>query len=154
LRGPIALPPILASFISDLGACGEADPDILWRREFGVGIRRLTKYKQGEYGESPTQGADQEQGEANLKKTELIEAIAEKTDAPKSQAQKHLDAFEEVVTDTLKGGDEVQITGFGKFYVREQKARDGRNPQTGEKMRIPAQKVPTFSAGNSLKDSI
>jgi nucleoid DNA-binding protein len=114
------------------------------------------KYKQGEDGESPAQGADQEQegGGANLKKTELIEAIAEKTDMPKSQAQKYFDALEEVVTDTLKGGDEVQITGFGKFYVREQKARDGRNPQTGEKLRIPAQKVPTFSAGNSLKEAV
>jgi DNA-binding protein HU-beta len=113
------------------------------------------KYKQGEEGDSPAQGADQEdEGGANLKKTELIEAIAEKTDVPKSQAQKYFDAFEEVVTDTLKGGDEVQVTGFGKFYVREQKARDGRNPQTGEKMRIPAQRVPTFSAGNSLKESV
>ena len=89
-----------------------------------------------------------------MKKTELIEAIAERADVPKSQAQKYFDAFEQAVTDTLKGGDEVQITGFGKFYVREQKARDGRNPQTGEKMRIPAGKVPTFSAGNSLKESI
>ena len=89
-----------------------------------------------------------------MKKTELIEAIAEKTDASKSQAQKYFEAFEEIVTDTLKGGEEVQITGFGKFYVREQKAREGRNPQTGEKMRIPAQKVPTFSAGNSLKESV
>jgi nucleoid DNA-binding protein len=58
-----------------------------------------------------------------LKKTELIEAIAERADVPKSQAQEYFDAFEEVVTDTLKGGKEVQITGFGKFYVREQKAR-------------------------------
>ena len=89
-----------------------------------------------------------------MKKTELIEAIAQKADVSKSQAQKYFDAFEQVVTDALKGGDEVQITGFGKFYVREQKARDGRNPQTGEKMRIPAQRVPTFSAGNSLKDSV
>ena len=89
-----------------------------------------------------------------MKKKELIEAIAERTDAPKSQAQKYFDAFDEVVTNTLKGGEEVQITGFGRFYVREQKARDGRNPQTGEKMRIPAQKVPTFSAGNSLKESV
>jgi len=89
-----------------------------------------------------------------LKKTELIEAIAQKVDVPKSQSHKYFDAFEQVVTDTLKGGDEVQITGFGKFYVREQKAREGRNPQTGEKMRIPAQKVPTFSAGNSLKESV
>jgi nucleoid DNA-binding protein len=58
------------------------------------------------------------------------------------------------VTDVLKSGDEVQITGFGKFYVREQKAREGRNPQTGEKIRIPAQKVPSFSAGNALKKSV
>jgi DNA-binding protein HU-beta len=58
------------------------------------------------------------------------------------------------VTNVLKSGDEVQITGFGKFYVREQKARDGRNPQTGEKMRISARKVPSFSAGNSLKESL
>ena len=89
-----------------------------------------------------------------MKKTELIEAIAEKADVPKSQAQTYFDAFEGIVTDALKGGEEVQITGFGKFYVRDQKARDGRNPQTGEKMRIPAQKVPTFSAGNSLKESV
>ncbi len=89
-----------------------------------------------------------------MNKTELIEKIAEKAAVPKSEAQKHFDAFEEVVTDVLKSGDEVQITGFGKFYVREQKARDGRNPQTGEKMRIPAQKVPSFSAGNSLKESV
>ena len=89
-----------------------------------------------------------------MNKTELIEKIAEKADVPKSEAQRHFDAFEEVVTDVLKSGDEVQITGFGKFYVREQKAREGRNPQTGEKMRIPAQKVPSFSAGNALKKSV
>jgi DNA-binding protein HU-beta len=89
-----------------------------------------------------------------VNKTELIEAIAKRADVPKSQAQKHFDAFEEVVSNVLKSGDEVQITGFGKFYVREQKARDGRNPQTGEKMRIPAQKIPSFSAGNSLKESV
>jgi nucleoid DNA-binding protein len=89
-----------------------------------------------------------------VNKTELIEAIAERADVPKSQAQKHFDAFEGVVTNVLKSGDEVQITGFGKFYAREQKARDGRNPQTGEKMRIPAQKVPSFSEGNSLKQSV
>jgi DNA-binding protein HU-beta len=89
-----------------------------------------------------------------VNKTELIEAIAERADVPKSQAQKQFDAFEGVVTNVLKSGDEVQITGFGKFYIREQKARDGRNPQTGEKMRISARKVPSFSAGNSLKESL
>ncbi len=68
-----------------------------------------------------------------MNKTELIETIAERAEVPKSQAQKHFDAFEEAVTNALKSGEEVQVTGFGKFYVREQKARDGRNPQTGEK---------------------
>jgi DNA-binding protein HU-beta len=89
-----------------------------------------------------------------MNKTELVERIAEETDAPKSEAQKYLEAFEEVVTSELKSGGEVQITGFGKFYVQERKAREGRNPQTGEKMKIAASKVPAFSAGNSLKESL
>jgi nucleoid DNA-binding protein len=89
-----------------------------------------------------------------MNKKELIERIAEEADAPKSEAQKHFEAFEQVVAEALKGGEEVQITGFGKFSVRERKAREGRNPQTGEKMRIAASKVPAFSAGNALKEAI
>jgi nucleoid DNA-binding protein len=89
-----------------------------------------------------------------MKKKELIERIAEKADVPKSEAHKHFEAFEEVVTETLKAGEEVQITGFGKFSVRERRAREGRNPQTGQKMKIAAQKVPSFSAGNALKEAI
>jgi DNA-binding protein HU-beta len=89
-----------------------------------------------------------------VKKKELIESIAEKADVPKSEAQKYFEAFEEVVTDALKAGEEVQITGFGKFSVKERKAREGRNPQTGQKMKIAAQKVPAFSAGNALKEDI
>jgi DNA-binding protein HU-beta len=73
-----------------------------------------------------------------VNKTELIQSIAERAEVPKSEAQKYFDAFEGVVTNALKSGEEVQITGFGKFYVREQKAREDRNPQTGKKMRIPA----------------
>ena len=89
-----------------------------------------------------------------MKKKELIERIAEKADVPKSEAQKYFEAFEEVVTEALKGGEEVQITGFGKFSVKEHKAREGRNPQTGQKMEIAAQKVPAFSAGNALKEAV
>jgi len=85
---------------------------------------------------------------------EFIERIAEKTDVPKGEAQRYFEAVEEVITSALKDDEEVQITGFGKFYVREQKAREGRNPQTGEKMKIPAQRVPAFSAGNTLKESV
>ena len=89
-----------------------------------------------------------------MNKTELVERIAEETDTPKSEAQKYLEALEEIVSNELKSGGEVQITGFGKFYVQERKAREGRNPQTGEKMKIAASKVPAFSAGNSLKESL
>jgi DNA-binding protein HU-beta len=89
-----------------------------------------------------------------MKKKELIERIAQEANVPTGEAQRHFAAFEEVVTEALKAGEEVQITGFGKFSVRERKAREGRNPQTGQKMRIAAQKVPAFSAGNVLKQAL
>ena len=89
-----------------------------------------------------------------MKKKELIERIAQEANAPTGEAQRYFAAFEEVVTEALKAGEEVQITGFGKFYVREQKAREGVNPQTRERMRIPAQKVPAFSAGQGLKEAL
>jgi len=89
-----------------------------------------------------------------MKKKELIERIAAEAEVPRSEAQKHFEAFEEVVTEALKVGEEVQITGFGKFSVKERKAREGRNPQTGQKMKISAQKVPSFSAGNALKEAV
>jgi DNA-binding protein HU-beta len=89
-----------------------------------------------------------------VNKTELIEEIAGRTDASKAEAQRYVDTLEKVVTEALRSGEEVQITRFGKFYVREQKAREGVNPQTKEKMRIPAQKVPAFSAGQGLKEAI
>jgi DNA-binding protein HU-beta len=89
-----------------------------------------------------------------VNKTELIERIAEEAEVPKGEAQKQFEAFEQVVTEALKGGEEVRITGFGKFSVRERKTRESRNPQTGEKMKIPASKIPAFSAGNALKEAI
>jgi DNA-binding protein HU-beta len=89
-----------------------------------------------------------------MKKKELIERIAEEAGVPKSEAQKLFEAFEEVLTQALKAGEEVQITGFGKFSVKERKAREGRNPQTGEKLKIRASRVPSFSAGNALKEAV
>jgi DNA-binding protein HU-beta len=89
-----------------------------------------------------------------MKKKELIEKIAEEAGASEGEAQKHFEAFEQVVTQALKAGEEVRITGFGKFSVKERKAREGRNPQTGEKIKIAAQKVPAFSAGNALKEAL
>ncbi len=89
-----------------------------------------------------------------MNKTELIEEIAQRTDSSKDEAQRYIETFAGTIAEALKGGEEVQITGFGKFYVRKQKAREGVNPQTKEKMRIPASKVPAFSAGAGLKKAI
>ena len=89
-----------------------------------------------------------------MNKGELIERIAQEAGVPEDEAQRYFGAFERVVTEALKSGEEVRITGFGKFSVRERKAREGRNPQTGEKMEIAASRVPAFSAGNTLKEAV
>ena len=89
-----------------------------------------------------------------MNKKQLIERMVEHTDSPKSEAEKHLEAFTAAISGALEAGEEVQIPGFGKFYVRDQKAREGRNPQTGEKIKISAQRVPAFSAGNALKEAV
>lgn len=73
---------------------------------------------------------------------------------PKSHAKTNLEDLEEVVTEALNAGEEFHITGFWKFSVKESKSREGRNPQTGKKMKISAQKVPSFSAGNALKEAV
>jgi DNA-binding protein HU-beta len=127
------------------------------RRRCGDGKRRPFPYKQG--ARNPYRAAAglhtrRRQKGRIVNKTELIERIAQEAGVPPGEAQKHFGAFESVVTEALKGGEEVQITGFGKFSVRERKAREGRNPQTGEKMKIAASKVPSFSAGNALKQAI
>ncbi len=89
-----------------------------------------------------------------MNKTEFIQRVAEETDGPVSEAQRYFDAVENVITSALKHGEEVQITGFGKFYVQEREAREGTNPQTGKKMNIPAQRIPSFSAGSIFKESV
>ena len=89
-----------------------------------------------------------------MNKTELTEKVAKQAGSSKGEAQRYLEAFMGTITEALEGGDEVQVTGFGKFSVKERKAREGRNPQTGQKMKIAAQKVPAFSAGNALKKAV
>jgi DNA-binding protein HU-beta len=89
-----------------------------------------------------------------MNKKQLIERMVERTDSPKSEAEKHLEAFTAAVSGALNAGEEVQIPGFGKFYVRDQKARKGKNPQTGETMQIGARKVPVFRAGKALKEAV
>ena len=89
-----------------------------------------------------------------MNKTELIEKIADEANGSKSEAQKFFEAFTNVVESELKRGNQVQITGFGKFYVQQRDARQGINPQSKQRINIPASKVPKFTAGNALKDSI
>ena len=93
-------------------------------------------------------------GVISMNKTELIAAIAEKTELSKKDAEKALKAFADVVAEELKKGEKVQLVGFGTFEVSERAEREGRNPQTGETMKIAACKAPKFKAGKALKDAI
>ena len=89
-----------------------------------------------------------------MNKTELIAAVAEKAEISKKDSEKALKAFIDVVTEQLKAGDKVQVVGFGTFEVSERAAREGRNPQTGETMKIEACKAPKLQAGKALKVAI
>jgi DNA-binding protein HU-beta len=85
-----------------------------------------------------------------MNKAELIAKISEDTGITKTQANAALDSFIEAVTKTLKGGGKVTLVGFGTFTVSKRSARNGRNPQTGEVIKIKARKVARFKAGKEL----
>ena len=89
-----------------------------------------------------------------MNKTELVAAIAAKAEISKKDAEKAVAAFVDVVTDSLKKGDDVALIGFGSFKVTESAAREGINPRTGEKIKIAASNVPAFKAGKALKDIV
>lgn len=89
-----------------------------------------------------------------MNKSELIESIAKDAEISKAAAGRALDGMMNAVTKALKSGDTVTLVGFGTFYVGKRAARDGRNPKTGEPLKIPASKTPKFRAGKTLKDSI
>ena len=89
-----------------------------------------------------------------MNKTELVAAVAAKSDLSKKDAENAVKAFIDAVTDALKDGDKVQLVGFGTFEVSERAAREGRNPQTGEQMKIKASKNVRFKAGKALKDTL
>ena len=89
-----------------------------------------------------------------MNKSELVSAIAAKTELSKKDAEKALKAFIDVVSDELAEGGKIQLVGFGTFEVSERAARTGRNPQTGDEMNIPASKAPRFKAGKALKDTV
>jgi DNA-binding protein HU-beta len=89
-----------------------------------------------------------------VNKSDLIDAIASAADINKSDAGRALDAVVDSITDTLKRGDQVSLVGFGTFSVKHRAARDGRNPQTGETIKIKASNVPGFKAGKALKEAV
>ncbi|MDJ0556495.1 MAG: HU family DNA-binding protein [Microcoleaceae cyanobacterium MO_207.B10] len=89
-----------------------------------------------------------------MNKGELVDEIARKADVTKKQADAVLSAALEVIMDAVASGDKVTLVGFGSFESRERKAREGRNPKTGDKMEIPETTVPAFSAGKSFKELV
>lgn len=89
-----------------------------------------------------------------MNKADLIAAIAAKTGETKKSAEASVNAFVDVITESLVEGDKVQLVGFGSFEVRKRAARKGRNPQTKEEIKIPACTAPAFKAGKALKDKV
>ncbi len=89
-----------------------------------------------------------------MNKGELVEAIATKAEATKKDTTAILDAFLAVVVDTVANGDKVVLVGFGSFDRRDRAAREGRNPSTGQPIKIPATQVPAFSAGKEFKEKV
>lgn len=89
-----------------------------------------------------------------MNKSDLIDAIAKSADISKAAAGRSLDATVEAIKKALKKGDTVSLVGFGTFKVGKRAARNGRNPRTGEVIKIKAAKVPKFSAGKGLKDAV
>lgn len=89
-----------------------------------------------------------------MTKAEFVDKLAAKSGLTKKDAASVVDAFLEVVAESLAKGEDVQFTGFGKFYVQKREAREGVNPQTKAKIKIPASAVPKFSAGAALKSRV
>ena len=89
-----------------------------------------------------------------MNKSDLIAKISEDAEITKTQANAALDAFITAVTKTLKGGGKVTLVGFGTFSVTKRAARKGRNPQTGEEIKIKAKKIAKFKAGKELSEKI
>ncbi len=89
-----------------------------------------------------------------MNKTDLIDVVAASADLPKASAGRAVDAMVNAITKALKKNDEVTLVGFGTFSVRKRAARAGRNPRTGETIKIAASKVPAFKPGKAFKDAV
>ena len=89
-----------------------------------------------------------------MNKSDLIAAVAAKTGDTKKNAEASINALIDVIAESLKDGEKIQVVGFGSFEVRERAERKGRHPQTGKEMKIAAKKAPVFKAGKALKDAV
>jgi DNA-binding protein HU-beta len=88
-----------------------------------------------------------------MNKTELVDAVATKSELTKQDSKKAVEALFETISNTLAQEEKIQLVGFGTFEIRERAERTGRNPQTGEEMTIPASKAPAFKPGKELKEA-
>ncbi len=89
-----------------------------------------------------------------MNKGELVDAIAQKTDVTKKQADAVVTAMVDKIVEGVAAGDKISLVGFGNFEVRNRQAREGRNPKTGEKMQIAASRVPAFTPGKAFKEKV
>ena len=89
-----------------------------------------------------------------MTKADLVDAVANEFELSKRLSGEILDLMLEEIKSALQSGDKVQLIPFGSFLVRDRKAREGRNPKTGVKIKIPARRVPAFTAGKGLKDAV
>jgi DNA-binding protein HU-beta len=89
-----------------------------------------------------------------VNRNDLVDAVAATTNMTKADAATAVDAVLDAITTALKSGNEVRLAGFGTFVVSNRAASEGRNPRTGEKIQIPASKLPKFRAGKGLKDAV
>jgi DNA-binding protein HU-beta len=89
-----------------------------------------------------------------MNRKELVDALAAKTESTKADAERAIAGLIDIISDTLKKGDSISLVGFGSFEVRKRAARTGRNPKTGEELKIKASKVPAFKAGATLKATV
>ncbi|MBL1259995.1 MAG: HU family DNA-binding protein [Thiotrichaceae bacterium] len=89
-----------------------------------------------------------------MNKKELISAISTNLQIADAEAQRFVDSFQSIITETLSDGGEISLVGFGRFHTKQQRARIGRNPATGEPMKIPAKLLPAFTPGKTLKETI
>ncbi len=102
----------------------------------------------------PLHGAVTNHRGKHMNRKELVEALAKKTDSTKADAERNIAALIDIVTATLRKGDNIALVGFGTFEVRKRAARNGRNPSTGAAIKIKASKAPAFKAGATLKAAV